>query len=77
VVVHDFDAVRSIRLPDKQIRHWSLMRMLCWPLRSALNASNCFPGGMRRLASSVAAWIWSSLRLATRSMLRKRETDRL
>jgi hypothetical protein len=32
---------------------------------------------MRRLASSGAAWIWSSLRLATRSMLRKRETDRL
>ena len=29
---------------SKQIRHWSLMRMLYWPLRPPLNASKRLPG---------------------------------
>ncbi len=27
------------------MRHWSLIRMLCWPTRLPFNASSLFPGG--------------------------------
>ena len=53
----------------KQTRHWSLIRMLCWPLRSSRRASSRLPGGTRRLVSSAAACNCRSLRRATRSIV--------
>gem|GEM_PF-5840929 len=51
-------------LPDKEMRHWSLMRMLCCPLRSRFKASSRFPGGTRRLPRLTAALSCSSFRSA-------------
>lgn len=59
------------------MRHWSLMRMLCWPLRFPFNASSWLPGGIFKLTSVVAACRDNSFLLATRSMLRKRGTTLL
>jgi hypothetical protein len=57
LVSRDLDPMRSIRLPDKKTRHSSLMRMLCSPLRSTINATNGLRGGMRRVANSPVARI--------------------
>ena len=39
----------------KQMRHWSLMRMLRWPLRSSFNCSRRLPGGTRSDSMDGAA----------------------
>src|SRR5436309_14856116 len=47
MVIHDFE-FKSIWLPpSKQIRYWSLIRMLYWPLRSPLRASRRKPGSLK------------------------------
>ena len=54
-------------LQRKQMRHWSLTRMLHWPCLSPWSCSNRFLGGTRRVSTFVAAAIMSSLRNATRA----------
>src|SRR6266540_4838612 len=66
VVIDNLDVVRIARSHRKQIRHWSLMRMLCSPNRSPASFSSRLPGGTRRSSSVVAASSWTSFRSATR-----------
>jgi hypothetical protein len=56
VVVHDLDVVRSVRLPDEADPPLVVDADAMLPLRSAFSASNRFPSGIRKLATSVAAW---------------------
>jgi len=53
---------------SKHIHHWSLMRILYWPLRVPFNASKRFPGSAERSLIAVAASSRSSFRRAGRSM---------
>ena len=46
------------------MRHWSLTRMLNFPLRSPRSASNKLPGGTRKSFTEAAAFTWSSFRRA-------------
>src|ERR1700693_2225152 len=61
------------------MRYWSLIRMLCCPLRSPESASRRFPGGTRRSVKRAAAWIISSFRSDTAILSRceDRIRDRL
>jgi len=49
----------------KQMRHWSLIRMLCCPDRSPRNISSRLPEGMRESSRVRALFNILSLRLAT------------
>src|SRR5687767_4619965 len=60
----------------KTIRHWSLIRMRCFPARSPRSASKRFPGGARRSyvprTGLRRGLLWASrrrVRLAGRSLL--------
>lgn len=59
----------------KQILHWSLIRMLCCPLRFPLSASKRLPGGTRKSSSDVARCRINSFLLATRSIFLNRGTS--
>ena len=48
----------------KQIRHWSLILMLCRPFLLPFNCSSLFPGGTRKLFKETAAFRTSSFILA-------------
>jgi len=52
----------------KQIRHWSLIEMECWPFRSSFSACSRFPGGTLRSSSFVARSTYSSFRTARAAM---------
>jgi hypothetical protein len=45
----------------KQMRHWSLILMLIWPVRFPFNNSRRFPGGLRRSSSVAAASLCQQL----------------
>ena len=53
----------------KQIRHWSLILMLCWPFLLPFNRSSLFPGGIRKLFKEIVAFRSSSLILAALEMV--------
>jgi len=72
VVIHDLHVATPLSLQTKHTRHWSLMRMLCWPWRSPLSSSSRLPGGLRKKSRVAAASSWASLRSATLWMLAKR-----
>ena len=55
----------------KQIRHWSLILMLCCPFLLPFSCSSLFPGGTRKLFKETAAFRTSSLILAEREIPRK------
>ena len=59
----------------KQIRHWSLIRMLHCPLRRPLSGSRRLPG-LAKSPRRVAASSWSSLREALRANPEKAATRR-
>src|SRR6266545_710084 len=56
------------------MRHWSLTRMLCWPLRSPFSASSRLPGGTSKSRSERAWPRYRSFLRAGRSIARKRAT---
>jgi hypothetical protein len=60
VIVGDLDVDRPVRALG-QIRHWSLMRMLYWPLRSPRRGSSALPGRAARCA--FGAWPATALDL--------------
>ena len=43
MIVHDFDVIRTVVFQVKQIRHWSLIRILYCPAPFPDNFSNLFP----------------------------------
>lgn len=55
LVVNDLHVLGTGVVQWKQIRHWSLIQMLCWPTRSPLGTSGRLPGGTRRASYVVAA----------------------
>ncbi len=65
VIVHNSTSAAWGAIQRKQIRHWSLMRILNCPTRSPPRASRRFPGIALRSEIATAAWIWSSFRFAT------------
>ena len=50
---------------QKHKRYWSLIRILCWPLRSPERVSRRFPGGTRKSFRSRAVCNHASFRPAT------------
>ena len=60
----------------KHSRHWPLMRMLCWPLRSPFKASSWLPGGTFKSWRTADQSSCASLRSAGRSMPSQRRTRR-
>jgi hypothetical protein len=50
-----------LALQVKQMRHWSLMRMLYWPARLPASFSRRLPGGTRRSLMLSAALMRTSL----------------
>lgn len=76
MIINNFDMIGLPSSQQKQMRHWSLIRILYCPTRFPCSASSRFPGGTRKNWRLLAACNCCNLRNAIRSIAIKRRTWR-